>query len=136
MNTLKTVLAAIVLTTSVLFVVGCKKTDDINNGGGNNGNSDSDVRVYTYMPQDITATTVKCGGDVIATQGLKLTELGVCWSTETSPTAADAHRSTVFWDEPLSVRLRDWSPKRNTICAHTPCVAWSIIMAKKRASPP
>ena len=111
MNTLKTVLAAIVLTTSVLFVVGCKKTDDINNGGGNNGNSDSDVRVYTYMPQDITATTVKCGGDVIATQGLKLTELGVCWSTETSPTAADAHRSTVFWDEPFVCTVTGLEPE-------------------------
>ena len=93
------------------FVAGCKPEDSPNNGGGNNGNNDSDVRVTTYTPQDITATTAKCGGDVIATQGLSLTELGVCWGVEQSPTADQKHLSTTVWNEPFVCTITDLEPK-------------------------
>lgn len=98
-NSMKSV-AAMMLTVAMMFVAGCKPEDDPNNGGGNNGNNDTDVRVTTYTPQDITATTAKCGGDVIVVQGLSLNELGVCWSTEPNPTIENAHVFTSNWREP------------------------------------
>lgn len=93
------------LIVAAIIVAGCNKTDEPNNGGnnggGNNGNNDSDVRVTTYTPQDITATTAKCGGDAIVTQGLSLTELGVCWGKEPNPTTDQSHLSTTVWNEPF-----------------------------------
>lgn len=108
-NPIKSI-AAIMLTVAVMCVVGCKPEDDPNNGGGNNGNNDSDVRVTTYMPQDITATTAKCGGDVIVVQGLSLTELGVCWSTESNPTIENAHVFTSNWREPYVCTIAGLMP--------------------------
>lgn len=63
MNGIKKTIAAIMLTMAMMFVAGCKPEDT-----PNNGNNDSDVRVTTYTPQDITGTTAKCGGDVIVIQ--------------------------------------------------------------------
>ena len=74
-------LAAVMLMTSAVFAVGCNPEE----------NNDSDVKVTTYTPQDITGTTAVCGGDVIVTQGLSLTEFGVCWGTSGKPTVEDSH---------------------------------------------
>ena len=81
--------AAVLLMVAVTFTVGCKPD-----------NNDSDVRVTTYTPQDITSTTAVCGGDVIVTQGLTINTLGVCWSESRNPTAKDSHLSTTNWSEP------------------------------------
>lgn len=78
-------IAAILLTVAMFVIVGCNKQGD------------SDVRVTTYTPQDITQTSAVCGGDVIVTLGLSLNELGVCWSTESNPTANDSHLYTTNW---------------------------------------
>lgn len=96
----------------MVFVVGCTKPDEPNNGG-NNGNNDSDVRVTTYTPQDITATTAKCGGDVIVTQGLSLNELGVCWGTERNPTVENFHLSTTNWSNPYVHTITNLEPSTN-----------------------
>ncbi len=109
-NSMKSI-AAMMLTVAMMLVAGCKPEDDPNNGGGNNGNNDSDVRVTTYMPQDITATTAKCGGDVIAVQGLSLSELGVCWSKEQNPTIENAHVFTTNWREPYVCIITDLEPE-------------------------
>lgn len=93
----------------MVFAVGCNKPDEPNNGG-NNGNNDNDVRVTTYFPQDITATTAKCGGDAIVTQGLSLTEIGVCWSKEQNPNADQVHLSTSVWNEPFVCTITDLEP--------------------------
>ena len=101
--------AALMLMMAVVCAAGCTKPDEPNNGGsnnggngsGNNGNTENDVRVTTYTPQDITQTMAKCGGDVIVTEGLSLSELGVCWSTETNPTPENAHICTTVWNEPF-----------------------------------
>ena len=77
---------------------GCKKAEN------------NDVRVTTYTPQDITQTTAKCGGDVIVTQGLSLSELGVCWSTNRNPTVEDRHLSTIHWGEPYVCILTGLEP--------------------------
>lgn len=101
-NRLYTLLALL-----MVFAVSCNKPDEPNNGG----NNDTDVRVTTYTPQDITATTAKCGGDVIVTQGLSLTELGVCWDIEQNPTAENVHLSTTVWNEPYVCTITNLEPE-------------------------
>ena len=91
-------IAAIMLITTMFVYVGCNKQGD------------SDVRVTTYTPQDITQTSAVCGGDVIVTQGLSLNELGVCWSTERNPTASDTHLSTTNWSDTYVCTLTDLEP--------------------------
>ena len=88
------------LTVAMMVAAGCKPEE----------NNDADVRVTTYIPQDVTVTTAKCGGDVIVTQGLSLTELGVCWSTEPNPTASDTHCSTTNWSEPYVCTITGLEP--------------------------
>lgn len=95
------IIAAILLTVAAVCVAGCNKDGGSGSGSGNNGNNDSDVRVTTYTPQDITQTSANCGGDVIVTQGLSLSEFGVCWSTRQNPTVDDARLSTIVWNEPF-----------------------------------
>ena len=95
----------------MMVVAGCNKPDEPNNDG-NNANNDSDVRVTTYTPQDITANTAVCGGDVIAVQGLSLSEIGVCWSTENNPTIDDTHVFSEQWNEPFVRVIRDLEPEK------------------------
>ena len=90
--------AAILLMTAVLTFIGCKKSGD------------NDVRVTTYTPQDITQATAKCGGDVIVTQGLSLSALGVCWGTSLNPTVEDFHLSTTNWSEPYVCTIYGLEP--------------------------
>ena len=83
-------------------IIGCKKADNgisSNNGGGGSGNED--VRVTTYTPQDITAISAVCGGDVIVTPGMTLTNLGVCWNTEGNPLPSENYISTDVWNAPF-----------------------------------
>ena len=89
MKKFKKAIAAIMLMTTVMFTTGCTPE-----------NNDADVRVTTYTPQDIKTTSAVCGGDVIVTQGLSLSQLGVCWSTTHNPTVEDSHLSTTNWNEP------------------------------------
>jgi uncharacterized protein (TIGR02145 family) len=99
MKKLMKAVTAIMLTVTLFFTTGCNKE-----------NNDSDVRVTTYTPQNITQTTAKCGGDVIVSQGLSLNELGVCWSTSSKPTIEDAHLSTVNWNEPYVCTITGLEP--------------------------
>ena len=94
-------LSLIVLST-IVFVLNCKKSDDnVSSNIGGGGNNNSEIKVTTYTPQDITATTAKCGGDVIVVPGLSLTEIGVCWNTEGNPEVNDNHISTEVWNAPF-----------------------------------
>lgn len=90
MKKLARALAVIMLMTMVVFVAGCTPAE----------NNDSDVKVTTYTPENITTTTAVCGGDVIVSQGLTLNEFGVCWSENCNPTVEDFHLSTTNWREP------------------------------------
>lgn len=108
-------MSAILLSVVLAIGSGCKKDtpeNPGNNGGGNNsgGNTTNDVRVTTYTPQSITQTTAVCGGDVIVTEGLTLTEIGVCWSTERNPTPEGLHMSTENWNEPFVYTLTGLEP--------------------------
>lgn len=97
------------LVTMLVVTMSCKKSSDsASNAGG--GNTSSDVRVTTYTPQDITATTALCGGDAIVTQGLALSEIGVCWSAENNPTVGDSHISTTEWDAPFVCTITGLEP--------------------------
>ena len=110
----RTLKAMATLMLMMVFAAGCNKPDEPNNGGNsggeNNGNNDSDVRVTTYTPQDITANTAICGGDVIAVQGLSLSGIGVCWSTENNPTIDDYLVFSEQWNEPFVRVVRDLEP--------------------------
>ena len=66
-------LAVLMLMMAAVCTTGCNKDGDSDDWSGNNGNSD--VRVTTYSPQNITQTSVVCGGDAIVRQGLSLSEL-------------------------------------------------------------
>ena len=88
------------LMTAMAFATGCNPEE----------NKDSDVRVTTYTPQDITSTTAVCGGDVIVPQGLTFNELGVCWGTDSKPTVEDSHRSTSNWSEPYVCTITGLEP--------------------------
>lgn len=90
---------AIMIIVALFFTSGCNKE-----------NHDSDVRVTTYTPQDITQTSAVCGGDVIVTLGLSLNELGVCWSTSCNPTVGNSHISTSNWNEPFVCTLSVLEP--------------------------
>ena len=92
-------MAAIMLTVAAVFAAGCNKE-----------NNDSDVRVTTYTPESVTQTSAVCGGDVIVTQGLSLSELGVCWGTSSKPTVEDAHLSTTNWSEPYVCTITGLEP--------------------------
>lgn len=93
------VLAAIMLMTAVVFAGGCKpevapETEPTNQGGNNNGGNDEVVTVVTYTPEDITSTSVVCGGAVSVIEGVTLDEVGVCWGTNATLTVAGTHLST------------------------------------------
>lgn len=104
------IIAAMLLTVAAVCVAGCNKDGGSGSGSGNNENNDTDVRVTTYTPQYITATTAKCGGDVIVTQGLTLTEFGVCWSKDRNPIAENLHLFTSNWSEPYVCTITDLEP--------------------------
>ena len=94
---------------SAIILLGCKKSSD---SGSNTGDviNNSDVRVTTYSPQDITSTSVVCGGDAIVSQGLSLTEIGVCWSDTGNPSLDDYHYSTTEWDVPYVQKIDGLTP--------------------------
>jgi len=83
---------------TALLTVGCEE------------NKDSDMKVTTYTPQDITSTTAVCGGEVIVPQGLTLNELGVCWSENRNPTVEDSYLSTSNWNEPYVCTITGLEP--------------------------
>lgn len=86
---------------AMVFAVGCKPED--------NPNSD-DVTVTTADPKEITPTTAICGASVTVSEGVTLSELGVCWSTQENPTASDDHLSTSVWNSPFSDTLTNLEP--------------------------
>ena len=108
-------LAAVMLSVVLAMVSGCKKEkpEDTGNNGNDNGGGNivSDVRVTTYTPQEITATTAVCGCNVIVNQGVELTEIGVCWSTERNPTVDGFYLSTTNWEEPFVCTITGLEPE-------------------------
>lgn len=90
---------AVAIMMMLVFIIGCTPE-----------NNDQDVRVTTYTPRDITQTSAVCGGDVIVAQGLSLTALGVCWSTNPNPTFEDEHLSTTNWSEPFVCTIMGLEP--------------------------
>ncbi len=95
----KIILTAILIAAAI---TGCKDPE--------NGNETVDIKVTTYAPTEITATTAQCGGHVTTSQAVKIAELGVCWATEANPTATDAHLSTTTTGEPFNCTLVDLLP--------------------------
>lgn len=99
-------MAALMLMTAVLCAGSCNKPENNDEPEPEN----EEVKVTTYTPQDITQTSAVCGGDVIVTQGLSMSGLGVCWSKGLNPTVDDAHLSTTNWNEPYVCTLTGLEP--------------------------
>lgn len=99
-------MAALMLMTAVVCAGSCNKPENNEEPEPIN----EEVKVTTYTPQDITQTSAVCGGDVIVTQGLSMSGLGVCWSKGLNPTVDDAHLSTTNWNEPYVCTLTGLEP--------------------------
>lgn len=103
----------------VIFAARCTKPDDPNNGGGND---EVTVTVTTIEPSEITATTAVCGAEVTVSEGTTLTELGVCWSTNATPTVAVSHLSSESSDGHFTCTVEDLEPDtRYYVCAYALC---------------
>lgn len=104
----------------LLFIsVSCNKPDEPNNGGGNN---EVTVTVTTIEPSEITSTTVVCGAEVTVSEGTTLTELGVCWSTDATPTLAVSHLSTENSDGHFTCTVEGLEPEtKYYVCAYAIC---------------
>ncbi len=99
-RTIKLSLIAILLATAF---TGCKDPE--------NNENNLEIKVTTYVPTEITATTAICGGHVTVTGTAKLAELGVCWGTEADPVASDSHLSTTVTNEPFNCTLEGLLPE-------------------------
>ena len=93
-------LLALLLATAL---TGCKDPE--------NNENNVEIKVTTYAPTEITATTALCGGHVTVTGTAKLVELGVCWGTEENPVATDNHLSTTVTNEPFNCTLEGLLPE-------------------------
>lgn len=65
-----------VITTIILFTIGCSKEPDL-------------PVVSTLQPSEIVDTAAVCGGSVTSDGGAEVSARGVCWSTGQNPTIAD-----------------------------------------------
>lgn len=82
MNKVMKAVAAIMLPVAVVLAAGCNKQEN------------SNVKVITYEPQDITQTTATIKGEVdVVVDGITVTDMGVCWGTSKNPTVSDNHMS-------------------------------------------
>ena len=122
MNKFKKVLAAIMLMTAVIMTA-CSPEDDPNNNGNNNGGGiNENVTVITTTPQDITLTSAVCGGAVSVSEGITLSEVGVCWSTNSTPTVAGSHVSAGGVEERFSCTVSGLAPDtKYYVCAYALC---------------
>lgn len=103
----------------MFITVRCNKPDDPNNGVENN---DVTVTVTTNDPSEITATTAICGAEVTANEGFIITELGVCWSTNATPTVEVSHLSTEYSDGHFICIVEGLEPNtKYYVCAYAIC---------------
>lgn len=93
---------AVMLVLLAIISVGCKKTE--------NNNHDSLLKLTTISPYDITQTSAVCGSEVVVSENVSLTELGICWGTENNLTLENAHLSTTDWNKPFLCSLTDLEP--------------------------
>jgi len=101
-RTIKLSLITILLATAF---TGCKDPE--------NNENNVEIKVTTYMPIEITATTAQCGGHVTITGSTtaRIAELGVCWGTDENPVATDSHLSTTVTNEPFNCTLEELLPE-------------------------
>ena len=103
----------------MVFALSCNKPDEPNNGGGNN---DVTVTVTTFEPCEITATTAVCGAEVTVSDGVTCAELGVCWSTNATPTVEFSHLSTENSDGHFTCTVEGLEPDtKYYVCAYAKC---------------
>ena len=88
--------AAVMLSIAMLFIVGCGKEDNPNNGGNNGGSNGGIVAtsipvVETSPVREIKETSAIGSGVVTSDGGGNIVERGVCWSTQNNPIVSGNH---------------------------------------------
>ena len=96
MRTTRKVTTFFALATLVLLAAGCQKS--------------SYVKVNTYAPTEITATTAKCGGEfTFTTDDIGPFTVGICWSTSPKPTHNDQRVTYPHQQEPFVINeVNSW----------------------------
>lgn len=84
-----------------LAITGCKDPES---------ETTTEIKVTTYAATEITATTAQTGGHVTITGEATVTELGLCWGTESNPTSEGQHLSTTATTEPFNCTLTELQP--------------------------
>lgn len=102
MKRVRKAIVAVVLMSLAISSIGCKKVE--------NNNDDAKLKVTTVTPHDITQTSAVCGCEVTVDEDVLLTEIGVCWDTESNPTVESAHLSSTLWGEPFECILTRLEP--------------------------
>ena len=69
-----------------VFGVSCSDDNDNNPGGGSTG-----IVLSTTAITNISSSGASSGGNITSDGGSAIVDRGVCWSTSSSPTIADAH---------------------------------------------
>lgn len=96
---------------TAVIITSCRPEEEPNNNGNNNvGGADENVTVITTTPQDITSTGAVCGGAVTFSDGITLSEVGVCWGTGSTPTVAGYHLSAGSVEEQFTCMLSGLDP--------------------------
>ena len=68
--------------------------------------------VTTQEVTDVTATTAKGHGTVTDQGGSAVTERGICWSTEPSPTVSDSHANSGTGEGSFSITINGLTPSK------------------------
>lgn len=108
MKKLRKFASILMLAAAVVFATGC--TDDPNNG------DDTTVelpQVTTSAVNDITTTAATCGGSILSDGGGSISECGVCWSTDATPTVDGNHATASVTSGPFTVTVQNLTP--NTV---------------------
>lgn len=104
MKTISKAVAAMLLMTTMLLFVKCNPDDNPE------PNNEDVIEVVTRMPSDITVNSAVCGCDVGYNPEYPLSEIGVCWSKEPSPTLNDSHLSTTEESSGFDCTITDLEP--------------------------
>ena len=112
--------STLMLAVAVVFAAGCTKPDDPNNGGNNNGGNNGGGETTVELPQvttsavsDVNTTEAQCGGNILSNGGGSISECGVCWSSDATPTVDGNHATAAVTSGTFTVTMQNLTP--NTV---------------------
>ncbi|MBQ6771280.1 MAG: fibronectin type III domain-containing protein [Bacteroidales bacterium] len=122
MSKFKRIASILMLAAAVVFAAGCTKPDEPNNGGnnnggnnggGNNGGGETIVelpQVMTSAVSNVTTTEATCGGSILSNGGCTISECGVCWSTDATPTVDGDYATASVTSGTFTVTVQNLTP--------------------------